>query len=752
MLLQVALPVPLYRVFDYRYPFLGELPAVGVRVKVPFVSKQLIGIVVNHIDEHASEVAPNKLKAIVEVLDDEPVFDAYLLKLANWLCAYYHYPLGDTMAVMLPTLVKAGESICHERYVYHISPHADDDFIKQNISKTAKKQLADLDIIRLYPDSSEEGLVALGVTRKNVAVFFEKGLIVRRVDTNLPKETLIKQSPLALNDEQRHALNAINDAIDARRYQGILLHGVTGSGKTEVYLQAMAKVLGEGRQVLILVPEIGLTPQTRERFLARFDVEMVELHSSLNDKERLAGWQACRQGWAKIIIATRSALLYPFDDLGLIIIDEAHDLSFKQQDHLRYHACDVALYVGVLKQIPVVMGTATPSLEQLKLVLDGKLTECLLTKRAGEALPPTFRLVDMRLGAVQHMDMAGEYKNTELSHETVEAIRQTLARGEQVLVFLNRRGYAPIMLCGACGWQADCVRCSSHLTLHKSTLKHTHHAYLKCHHCGYQIAMPMHCPTCRSTNLAVFGQGTGQLFERLHGLFANPQTSTKTYPVVQIDRDTITKKGAWNRLYQQISGGEPMILVGTQMLAKGHHFAGVTLVVVADADAGFLSPNFRSPEHTAQIIMQVAGRAGRSEKRGQVLIQTFNPQNPLLLDLIKHGYDRFAKNLLNERQLMGLPPYAHAVLIQAEAYKLDVAKNAIIALKNHLPTSHPFAVLAPIDAPMVKQNNRFRVQMLILSKERSALHHMLSWWWDKALGLSGVQGVKMVLDIDPVGW
>ena len=554
-----------------------------------------------------------------------------------------------------------------------------------------------------------------------------------------------------LTDEQAEAVQAVTTALDTGRYQGFLLQGVTGSGKTEVYLRAIAHALALGKQVLILVPEIGLTPQTEERFSARFRAHILVLHSGLNDSERLAGWQACSDGQAQVIIATRSALLYPFAHLGLIIIDEAHDASYKQQDHLRYHACDVALYLGARLKLPVLLGSATPSLEHLHLCDTGKLTPLTLTERAGGALLPRYHLIDKRHGSHTHSDVHGQAVQGELATRTVHEMRTRLARGEQVLVFLNRRGYAPVLLCQACGWQADCPRCTSHLTLHKGALS-THAGRLKCHHCNWQAPAPSHCPSCHSTNLAPLGTGTSQLYEQLHALFGNPQVTASTYPILQIDRDTTRKKGDWTRIYDTVLAGEPMILLGTQMLTKGHHFPDVTLVVIVNADGGFLSPNFRSPEHTAQQIIQVAGRAGRGDKAGDVFIQTLQPDNPLLLRLVQNGYPALARTLLSERQLLGLPPYSHAVLISAQHRDYTSAKNAIISAKNALPSPHPFAVLAPIDAPLLKKNNQHHVQMLILSKTRPPLHELLSWWWAHIQSLPDSKGVRLSLDVDPMGW
>lgn len=762
-LIQVALPVPVYRVFDYLCPseFIteGVLPPMGGRVQVPFGRQTLVGMVVAYPDD--SDIPSDKLKPILARIDDEPIFDEKLLNFARWLSAYYHYPLGETIAVMLPTLIKQGKPTTTRATTWHITKQADDDFVNVQIKKTAKKQRADFERIKDNAGSTTEMLQAVGITLRMLATLQAKGLIIaKEIEQAKPPLATLNQPHLTLNHEQQHACDAIVQALDKGVYQGILLNGITGSGKTEVYLHAIDHALQHNKQVLVLVPEIGLTPQSRERFGKRFFANIVVLHSGLNDSERLAGWQACKSGQAQIIIATRSALFYPFANLGLIIIDEAHDPSFKQQDHLRYHACDVALYLGFCQKIPVVLGSATPSLEQYKLVQDGKLAEYKLTTRAGSASVAKFHLVDLRLGTVVQTDLTGKPQDTELSAHTIKAIRQTLSRGEQVMVFLNRRGFAPILLCGACGWQADCVRCSSHLTLHKNNFKKADHPnasylfnHLKCHHCGYQVATPSVCPSCRSSNLVHLGQGTSQLFERLHALFANPQTSTTLYPIVQIDRDTVNTKGAWDRLYAEINTSKPMILVGTQMIAKGHHFEGVTLVVVADADAGFLSPNFRSPEHTAQTILQVAGRAGRAGKAGTVLIQTYNPQNPLLNLLIHQSYDDFANTLLAERQLLGLPPFCHAVLVRADSPKLDHAKNAIMGARAYLDShQHSFTVLAPTLAPLSKKNNHYHVHLLILAKSRQELHNVLTSWWATVPQLPSSKGVRLSIDIDPMGW
>ena len=751
MLVQVALPVPLYRVFDYGVPADLSLPEIGSRVEVSFGRQTLIGIVIAHIAQADSDVPVSKLKTINQCLDDEPIVDSAMLSLAYWLARYYHYPLGDVLAVMLPSLVRQGKPLDLLITHWRILPHVTDADFHAN----AVKQKQQFDMLKLHGErgASEDLLLLEGMQRSFLKTLEDKGLIERYIEhKSAPKPVSLAKMPLDLNDEQQQAVATITAAHSAEQYKGVLLNGITGSGKTEVYLQAMQAVLEAGKQVLILVPEIGLTPQTRARFASRFAAQIVLLHSGMTNTYRLQGWQDCRTGHAQIIIGTRSAVLYPFANLGLIIVDEAHDSSYKQQDTLRYHASDVALYRGLQYKIPVVLGTATPTLEHLKLVADGKLIECQLTTRPGSAKPATMQLIDARLQTT-HQQTADDGANydTGLTDDLIKAIRQTLEAGEQVLIFLNRRGYAPVLLCEACGWQADCPRCDAHLTVHYSRQNQSH-SYLKCHHCDWQAYIPSSCPDCASQNLDTKGMGTTRLSENLHALFANPQTSKIQYPIIQIDRDTTRRKDSWENIYQRINEGKPAILVGTQMVAKGHHFPNVTLVCLPNADRGFLSADFRSPEHTAQLMIQVAGRAGRGDKAGRVLIQTLQPDNPLLLKLVKDGYHSFAQSLLQERKMMGLPPYSHAALVRCEGKTLAATTQALKDAVAHLPTGHKLAVLGPIDAPMSKKNSRYHSQLLLLAKERAQLHHILKLWWQPVLALPSTKYLKLTLDIDPVGW
>lgn len=782
MLIRVALPVPLYREFDYLPPSdtsnnpdpnstdlntidpnTTALPPIGGRVQVSFGRQTLIGIVVDHVDSSLSEIPVNKLKAIKQVIDNKPLLSQQMLSLARWLAGYYHYPLGDVLSVMLPTLIRQGKPldllITHWRILPNVS--------EADFHSNAHKQRQQFAMLKLHGEhgASEDTLLLEGMQRPFLKLLEENGLIERFLQPkSAPNPVTLAKMPLTLNEQQKQAVDSIVATAKEAKYCGYLLNGVTGSGKTEVYLQAMQSVLEAGKQVLVLVPEIGLTPQTRARFSERFAANILLLHSGLNNTQRMHGWEDCREGRAQIIIGTRSSILHPFANLGLIVVDESHDQSYKQQDTLRYHAADVALYRGYQLGIPVVLGTATPSLEHLKLVQEGKLTELVLSQRAGNAKTATLKLVDARDKPTLYSDLPAapseqasllpnlkNSQNTGLTDDTIHAIRDTLEAGEQVLVFLNRRGYAPILLCEACGWQADCLRCEAHLTVHHSQLNSNQPSYLKCHHCDWQASIPLACPDCTSVNLNAVGMGTTRLTESLHALFSNPQTSKKTYPIIQIDRDTTRKKDSWEDIYRRINSGDPAILVGTQMVAKGHHFPNVTLVCLPNADRGFLSPDFRSPEHTAQLIVQVAGRSGRGSKPGKVLIQTVQPENPLLRKLVRDGYQPFALELLKERKMLGLPPYTHGTLIRCEAKTLQRATQVLKDAISIMP-QHQLAILGPIDAPMKMKNSRYHSQLLLLSKQRQPLHQLLNYWWPQVLQLPSAKYLKLTLDIDPVGW
>lgn len=712
-----------------------------MRVRVPFgrgnhSKKTLTGIIVDTPD--ASDVPTDKLKPIDALLDPAPLFDDSLLSLARWLAGYYHYPLGDVISIMLPKLLRQGDPLLREDVLLPpvITWCLADNASMDRLAVRASKQRACYQALTDYATAHGQGMPADELSQHDISKatlrnLSEKGLVVATETSQHIDTPQRSQDALTLTDEQQQAVDAVATCITEKTYSGFLLDGVTGSGKTEVYLQLIEQVIAKGKQALVLVPEIGLTPQTIARFKQRFHANIVMLHSGMTDKERLANWQLLADGSAHIVIGTRSALLSRFASLGIIIVDEEHDSSFKQHSTLRYHARDVALYRGQQTGCPVLLGSATPSYESLYRVNQGKLTHLTLKKRAGNAKPPQFKLMDVR----------GKFTQGSLSDATLDAIRHTLSKGEQVLIFLNRRGYAPTLLCDACGWQSNCPRCDARLTLH-----HTPYKYLKCHHCDWQQSrLPTHCPDCHSENLNPVGTGTERLEETLKEQLAD-------YPLIRVDRDTTRRKGSWDKIYQQINKNEAAVLLGTQMLAKGHHFPNVTLVVMPNADRGMLSSDYRAPERVAQLIMQVAGRAGRGEKAGTVLIQTLQPDNPLLLTLVKQGYAHFAQDNLATRQQLSLPPYRHAALVRAEGKYQDNNLNLLRNATLKLPAHHQLTVWGPLPAPMEKKASRYHAQLLLLSDSRSALHQALQHGWPQLLADPDGKYIKLTLDIDPIEW
>ena len=539
------------------------------------------------------------------------------------------------------------------------------------------------------------------------------------IDENAPGK------PLLLNAAQQNALTEIEGSLDA--YHAFLLEGVTGSGKTEVYLQAIARVLGRGQQVLVLVPEIGLTPQTIQRFRARFAVPIAAMHSGMTEKQRLNVWMQAKSGGAKIVIGTRSAVFVPFVSLGLIIIDEEHDLSFKQQEGFRYNARDIAIMRAYLGGMPIVMGSATPSLETQHNADQGRFRRLQLPERAGGAVLPEFCLLDTRHTMLEQG----------LSLQLLDEIKRHLSRGDQVMLFLNRRGFSPVLFCDACGWMAKCTRCDARMTYHYRAAK------LRCHHCDAQKNIPVKCEGCGVVGLQAVGQGT----ERLEG------TLKKYFPshsIARIDRDNMRRKGALEEALARIQRGDDHILVGTQMLAKGHHFPNVTLVALIDVDGGFFSADFRALERMGQLLLQVAGRAGRAEKPGKVLIQTQHPDHPLLGLLLQQNYHAFSVALLKERQEADLPPFVFFALFRAESHQLQQAEEFLNEIKSLIASKrHTLEIMGPIAAPMPRRAGRYRMQLLLQAKSRHELQQNLKKMLPEIEALKANKRVRWSLDVDP---
>ena len=700
---RIALPVPLHRAFDYEVPKGMRSPARGARVRANFNNRTLIGICVerNPADAHAD---PNPL---LEVLDCESAITRELFELAHWLSDYYHHPLGEVFAAMLPNAAIRGALLeWREEEIWRRTGNP-----APTLDRAPRQQALLEWLDRRGGWATGAGIRALGFTSVMIAALEKKGAIEpgRR-----PHEL---EEPPALTAEQRAAVDGFQ--AGGSGFVPTLIDGVTGSGKTEVYLQAMSEALNRGDQVLVLVPEIALTPQTVDRFRRRYG-ETDVFHSGLTDRERLRAWLRCRDGASRILVGTRSAVLTPFKRLGLIVVDEEHDSSFKQHDGLRYSARDVAVKRAQSLDIPLLLGSATPSLESLRNAVNGRYRRQRLLQRATGAEMPPIHVLDIR----------GHRLQDGLSEPLARRIASHLNGGAQVLVFLNRRGYAPVYLCSDCGWQARCDACDARLTLHRAP------AVLTCHHCGARAAIPAACPGCGGRDLLAVGAGTQRTETGLRERF--PEA-----PLYRIDRDTTRSQRRLEEQLSRIRQGGSAILVGTQMLAKGHHFPNVTLVVALNADAGFLSADFKAAERTAQLIVQVAGRAGRAERPGEVWVQSLQPDNPALKQLVEGGYAAFAAQELGSRERAGLPPARPMALIRAEARDGAAAQRFLEGLKPSLAGN--LDVLGPAPAPMLRLANRYRYQLMLLASRRRPLHDVL----ERLAGVVAPRSVRWAIDVDP---
>lgn len=724
----VALPIPMRQLFSYQLPE-GMQVNDGARVLVPFGNRQLVGVVISQASESTFDVS--KVKVIISVIDKHPEINAKHLKFIQQCASYYHHPIGDVISHALPTVLRQNQPVPKQAItVWQLTPLAKAKGLAElltSISKSAVKQSQLLTFIAKQDTLSWPEIRTAGYSKSQLSALTDKKFI-EALETFPEKFTwqaslLNSSEKPTLSDGQSLCINAIHAQMN--QFYCHLIFGVTGSGKTEIYLQVMERVLAQNKQVLLLVPEIGLTPQTLMRFEQRFKVPIFLHHSGLNDTERLTTWQAAKSGVAAIIIGTRSAIFNQFDSLGLIVVDEEHDASFKQQDGFRYQGRDVAILRAKQENIPILLGSATPSLESLHNALTGKYQLHQLMSRPGLATEAKLSVVDMKQ----------ELHDFGLSKTVQATIKKHLARNEQVLMFLNRRGYSPAINCKECHWVAECTRCNRTYTLHKDQ------QLLICHHCNSQKRLPKQCPSCGSIRLVPLGQGTEQLEEKIAELFEG-------FSTVRIDRDSTRRKNALATMLKQIANNEHQLLIGTQMLAKGHHFPNVTLVVIVNMDSALFSFDFRATEQMAQLLVQVAGRAGRAEKPGKVLIQSEFPDHPLMQQLIHFGYANFAKHALQERQQALLPPYNFLALVRAEAPN-DNAPNKFLRelSKLNLPECK---VAGPMPAPIEKRAGKYRFHLLITSANRAALHQACSILINEIANNPWQNKVKYSIDIDPL--
>ena len=730
-ILNIVFDVPLNRTFDY---LSGDFIAyIGSRVIVPFAGRSLVGVVVDLAD--TSKFPIEKLKAVTHVFDDV-VFNAENFKLLKFCADYYHYPLGQALISALPLrLRQLKPAVSRKAFAYSLLPNAD---ISQILDQIPRKKVGLHRIITALQAAPMLGVVELAFIssswKKAIIELKNLGLVTEHEVLAVKASMLSSSVEPSLNDEQQLAISQV--LALTHQFKPWLLHGITGSGKTEVYIQILRKILQEtnidktGAQVLVLVPEINLTPQLEARFRSRLSqYPLVTLHSNLSESERLQNWLAASSGAAKIVIGTRLSVFTPMPNLKLIVIDEEHDGSYKQQDGMRYHARDVAMVRAKQLNIPIILGSATPSLETWHNAQKAQYGLLTLKKRAVQ---------NAKLPSIFCVDIAKSPTENGLSPILLKALRERLSRGEQSLLFLNRRGYAPVLHCNACQWASACTRCSAKMVVHLGQKR------LRCHHCGAEQKIPLQCPSCGNADIRPVGQATQRLEQTLQTLLPKAR-------IARVDRDSMRSKDALTKMLVSVHAGEIDILVGTQMLAKGHDFPNLTLVAVLDTDSALYSPDFRASEKLFAQLMQVSGRAGRADKAGEVLVQTAFPQHALFNALRSQDYVTYANELLHERTVMQYPPTSFFALLRAEANDfslvqqfLNVASNLARELKTEVMV---YDIVRP---QMERLKSMERGQLLLQASSRLALQRLLKVWMPQILDLTIAKKVRWSLDIDPL--
>ncbi|MDP3295834.1 MAG: primosomal protein N' [Nevskia sp.] len=721
-LVTVAVPVPLRQRFDYEVPdSLLTALVPGVRVWVPFGRRELIGVVVDAVREvEIPEFEPRPITAVLdEVALTGPMVGPELLALCRWVADYYLHPLGEVIAAALPGPLRRGEPVTMPPPDgLQLTPAGRVAMASLPARSTAMKAL--LDLLAPAPGSSAQVRTAL----PNAAAALKKALDSGWVERCALDRVTPLEARLPLTEEQSGALTTLDAGLSAG-FAVSLLEGVTGSGKTELYLRLTETVLAAGGQVLVLVPEIGLTPQLAARFKARFGDGVASFHSGLSETERARNWLAARDGRARIVVGTRSAVFVPMARLALVIVDEEHDVSYKQQDGLRYQARDVAVLRARRAGAPVLLGSATPSLESLHNAETGRYRHLRLLRRVRSQAPPRIHLLDVRHAPLDNG----------LSLTMIEAVSRQLEAGHQALLFLNRRGYAPVLLCHDCGAVTPCPNCDARLVVHRARKR------LACHHCGHVEAIPPACSDCGGTLVPV-GQGTERIEDALRMRFPE-------YRIERFDSDRLSSGAAIARLLADVERGDVKLLVGTQVLAKGHDFAGLAFAGLIDVDQALFGSDFRAIERMGQMVVQVAGRVGRADAPGEVLLQTHQPDHPLLRLLVERGYPAFAACLMAERKQFGLPPFASLALLRVEARTEGEVMNFLRTLRGQLPAADEVEILGPAPATMARRAGYQRGQLLLKSVSRAALHRTLGIWLPEIEALGQKTRLRWSLDIDP---
>jgi primosomal protein N' (replication factor Y) len=732
----VAVCCPLRQLFDYQWNA-PQAPQPGALVWVPFGNRRLPGVVVELRDN-----SPQALKPISSC-DLELQLQQPLLQLLRWCWRYYHHPPGEVIAAALPTCIRQAKALPAETdQLYALSAAG------SNINSTALRnkpaQQALWMLLQQAPQSREQLDQQLPNWRRSWRLLCAADLVERRSSPAPPIASglgFAQAQEWQANAEQQQALAVLCGAQAAAGYQCVLLDGVTGSGKTLLYIETIKRLLQQGGQALLLVPEIGLVQQLREQLQQFLGCEVAVYHSGLTDVQRARCWLQVKTGRQRIVIGTRSSVFLPFSDLRVLLVDEEHDHAYKQFEGFPYHARDVAIKRAYELNIPIVLGSATPSLESLHNVSQRRFRQVQLKNRYGSGTQPHWQLLDQR----EHIRDPGA--GTLLHPRAAAAIHSALAADQQVLVFLNRRGYAPLLQCPACGWSADCPRCAVderhlHMNWHRSQRR------LICHHCSHEQPQPRICPACGEPDIAAIGAGTEKLEDQLQQTFAE-------YPVHRIDSDNMSRRDAMLDLREQVLNGQPCILAGTQMISKGHHFPGISLVLVLDADQALFSADFRATERLAQQLIQVGGRCGRGSSEGRILVQTHQPEHALLGELTQRGYHAVAASLLEERRLMQLPPWTYQAVLKVESARRDqikgfLAEAAGLAASMPQVQQHQVQIMGPIPAMLERKAGRFRYQLWLQSARRDVLQAFMQDWIAQVDVLKSGRQLRWRPDVDPL--
>jgi primosomal protein N' (replication factor Y) len=718
-----AIALPLYRVFEYTIDD-KEPAVVGARYRLPFANGIKTGVLLNASDH--SEFDPARIKPVQERLDEHSILGEHMLALARWMSDYYLQPLGEVVFQCIPGYLR-GARAHHPLRVKRWRLAEADAALIDGLEQRSPRQFEICQALRKQPG----GLSAVELKEINphwhpVVKALQAKRIVRWEWIEKPVQSVPAADLPVLSDEQHGALVGIESRPD--RFAVHLLDGITGSGKTEIYLRLIAGRLAAAMQVIYLVPEIGLTNQLIERVRLRFGDCFALSHSGLTELQRYQAWDRFRRGEVDIMLGTRSSLFSQCDRLGLIIIDEEHDHSYRQEDGVRYHARDVAIKRAQMLDIPIVLGSATPSLESIANCTRETYFRYRLDQRPTSYPPPPIQLIDVRNS---RFDFG-------CSAQTFARVEKHLQQDGQVLIYLNRRGFAPIVMCHECGWQALCQNCDSRMTLHQSVQT------LLCHHCGSRQAIPETCAECGHQEIKHYGIGTEQLEQGL-------QQRYQDIPILRIDRDSIGSREALKSRLQQLQSGEPCILIGTQMIAKGHDYPAITLSVILDADQALFSASYRSSERLAQTLFQVSGRSGRGDRQGEAILQTRFPEHPLMQALAGQDYRAIADDLLQERRLLGFPPYARVVIFRADAVELKAAQAKLDEIKALLQPARGFEALScvgPMPALMTRRIGRYRAQLCLLAQDYQLLRSVLAQTMPAIQQIPGSSRVSWSIDVD----